>query len=53
MKVTGSAILHASRESVWAALNDPAVLARTIPGCEQLEETVGQQRFITSSSPTQ
>lgn len=38
MKVTGSATLHAPREAVWTALNDPAVLARTIPGCEQLEE---------------
>jgi hypothetical protein len=24
---------------VWAALNDPAVLVRTIPGCERLETT--------------
>lgn len=27
------------RERVWAALQDPAVLVRTIPGCERLEET--------------
>ncbi len=38
MKVNGSATLHAPREQVWAALNDPAVLVRTIPGCQQLEE---------------
>jgi len=38
MKITGSATLHAPREKVWAALNDPAVLVRTIPGCQQLEE---------------
>ena len=38
MKVTGSATFHAPREKVWAALNDPAVLVRTIPGCQQLEE---------------
>jgi uncharacterized protein len=38
MKVTGSATLHAPRERVWAALNDPSVLVRTIPGCQQLEE---------------
>lgn len=38
MKVTGSATLHAPREKVWAALNDPAVLVRTIPGCQSLEE---------------
>ena len=38
MKVNGTATLHAPRERVWAALNDPAVLVRTIPGCQQLEE---------------
>lgn len=38
MKVTGSATLHAPREKVWSALNDPDVLARTIPGCQQLEQ---------------
>jgi carbon monoxide dehydrogenase subunit G len=44
MKVAGSATLHAPREKVWAALNDPAVLVRTIPGCQQLEE-VGPDRY--------
>jgi carbon monoxide dehydrogenase subunit G len=38
VKVTGSATLNAPREKVWQALNDPAVLVRTIPGCLQLEE---------------
>lgn len=38
MKVNGSATLHAPREKVWEALNDPGVLVRTIPGCQQLEE---------------
>lgn len=38
MKVNGSATLHAPRQKVWDALNDPAVLVRTIPGCQQLEE---------------
>jgi carbon monoxide dehydrogenase subunit G len=37
MKVSGSATLHAPVEKVYAALNDPAVLVRTIPGCERLE----------------
>lgn len=38
MKVTGSHMLHASRQQVWDALQDPAVLVRTIPGCHELEE---------------
>jgi carbon monoxide dehydrogenase subunit G len=37
MKVSGEAVLHAPVEKVWTALNDPAVLVRTIPGCERLE----------------
>ena len=44
MKVSGTATLHAPREKVWAALNDPAVLVRTIPGCQQLEE-VGKDSY--------
>ncbi len=37
MRVSGSAQLHAPRDQVWTALNDPAVLVRTIPGCQRLE----------------
>jgi len=44
MKVTGQATLHAPAERVWDALNDPAVLVRTIPGCERLEE-VGDHSY--------
>jgi len=39
MKVSGTATLHAGRDEVWRTLNDPAVLVRTIPGCQRLEET--------------
>lgn len=38
MKVAGQSTLHAPVEKVWEALLDPAVLVRTIPGCERLEE---------------
>ncbi len=37
MKVTGEATLHAPVARVWDALQDPGVLVRTIPGCQQLE----------------
>mgnify|MGYP000957136436 CR=1 FL=1 len=36
MKITGTATLDAPLERVWEAINDPAVLARCIPGCEAL-----------------
>jgi uncharacterized protein len=39
MKISGTATLHAPPAQVWIALNDPAVLACTIPGCEHLEAT--------------
>jgi carbon monoxide dehydrogenase subunit G len=37
MTMTGEVQLPASREHVWAMLNDPTVLKTCIPGCEQLE----------------
>jgi uncharacterized protein len=39
MKISGVATMHAPAGRVWTALNDPAVLVSTIPGCEQLEAT--------------
>lgn len=38
MKISGTAVLNAPVDQVWAAFNDPAVLARTIPGCHELRE---------------
>jgi uncharacterized protein len=38
MKVSGDAVLRGPVDMVYAALNDPAVLVRTIPGCERLEQ---------------
>jgi len=39
MELEGSEILKASPEQVWQALFDRAVLERSIPGCEILEQT--------------
>jgi len=39
VKLTGDATLNAPVDRVWQALLDPAVLVRTIPGCERLETT--------------
>lgn len=39
MKLSGEAQLQSSVQEVWDALLDPAVLVRTIPGCERLETT--------------
>lgn len=39
MKISGTHSLQAPVDKVWAAFMDPAVLARTLPGCESLTET--------------
>ena len=39
MKISGTATLQAPVDQVWNAFMDPAVLARTLPGCETLTET--------------
>ena len=37
MTMSGEVQLAATRDRVWAMLNDPAVLKSCIPGCEQLD----------------
>ncbi|MFF5257511.1 carbon monoxide dehydrogenase subunit G [Actinomadura viridis] len=49
MKVTGSATIAAPLPLVWEALQDPAVLARTIPGCHSLE-AIGQDVYTMTVS---
>lgn len=44
MNLDGSAVLNADRERVWSVITDPAVLARTIPGCLSLEQ-VGDDEY--------
>jgi len=39
MKITGTHEINATREHVYAALIDPQILQRCIPGCESLEAT--------------
>jgi carbon monoxide dehydrogenase subunit G len=44
MEMTGERRIGAPRETVWAALNDPAVLQASIPGCESVER-IGDDQF--------
>lgn len=39
MELTGSTIIAADRETVWAHLNSPETLAACIPGCQELVGT--------------
>jgi carbon monoxide dehydrogenase subunit G len=36
MRISGTQAVAADRALVWAALNDPAVLQRSLPGCESV-----------------
>ena len=48
MRFTGENTLHAPLDRAWEALLDPAVLVRTIPGCERLEAVdapAGEQAY--------
>ncbi len=38
MEIKGAYKIAAPRETVWAALNDPDILKKSLPGCEKLEK---------------
>ena len=44
MKISGSSTLETPVDKVWEAIQDPAVLARCIPGCESLS-VIGEDRY--------
>jgi carbon monoxide dehydrogenase subunit G len=44
MTMSGEQQLTATREKVWAALNNPEILKACIPGCESLDVT-GENEF--------
>jgi uncharacterized protein len=48
MTMEGSFELPASKEVVWAKLNDPEVLKACIPGCQSLEK-VSDTEFVASA----
>ncbi len=49
MKLSGSVTLAAPPEKVWAAINDPVMLANCLPGCERLDPD-GPDRFKAAVS---
>jgi hypothetical protein len=48
MQMNGQQQIAAPRARVWEALNDPAVLAQCIPGCQSLERD-GDNRFVAAA----
>ncbi|MGE0225364.1 MAG: carbon monoxide dehydrogenase subunit G [Acetobacteraceae bacterium] len=49
MDMTGERRIPAPRTTVWDALNDPAVLKASIPGCESLEKLSDTQMKATAA----
>lgn len=47
MKISGSSTLESPVDKVWEAIQDPAVLARCLPGCESLS-VIGEDRYAMS-----
>lgn len=43
MELQGSVTVHAAQEQVWRALNDPQVLRKCIPGCEEVRQISPQE----------
>jgi uncharacterized protein len=54
MEIIGTQSIPAPRATVWAALNDPAVLKQCLPGCESVERTAEDEFkvvVVTSIGP--
>src|SRR3546814_3405321 len=54
MELLGEQLISAGRQTVWNALNDPDVLARCVPGCEEitrLSENQLQVRLLVKMGP--
>jgi len=49
MDMTGERRIPAPRSKVWEALNDPAVLKASIPGCESLEKLSDNEMKATAA----
>ena len=50
MEMTGEYRISAPREKVWEALNDPEVLAKCIPGCQELNKDSDTELSATVKS---
>ncbi len=49
MKLTGSYQINLKKQKVWEALNDPEVLKKSIPGCEEFKKK-SDTEFVTTAT---
>ena len=50
MKLKGSYKLNIKKEIVWKALNDPEILRKTIPGCEEFKKNSKTEFTATATN---
>jgi len=50
MKLSGSYQINSSKEKVWEALNDPEILKKSIPGCEEFTKNSDTEFTATATN---
>ena len=50
MKLTGSYQINLEKQKVWEALNDPKILKKTIPGCEEFKKNSDTEFSATATN---
>ena len=50
MKLAGSYQINLSKEKVWEALNDPEILKKSIPGCEEFKKNSETEFTATATN---
>ena len=50
MKLTGSYQINLEKQKVWEALNDPEILKKTIPGCEEFKKNSETEFTATATN---
>ena len=50
MKLTGSYQINLEKQKVWEALNDPEILQKTIPGCEEFKKNSKTEFTATATN---
>ena len=50
MKLSGSYQINLEKQKVWEALNDPEILRKTIPGCEEFKKNSGTTFTATATN---
>ena len=50
MKLSGSYQINLEKQKVWEALNDPEILQKTIPGCEEFKKNSDTEFFAIATN---